>query len=225
MPDFLTNAWFSVDLDTAGGSLKYVYVFAKGKAAAPLPPAAAAPATDGPWRFKEVRVFTRLDNARVVKATHDTSGGQVDLEVSGKAYQLCPDGAEQLRLVWKFDRAVDALSNGQKVSPTLDASLITRSGGCTGGLGSRTVFSFGGSNGQVNPFDEKETAIIDGSRLWPSTAGRISVTKEPQRVASTGVSVDTRPFGEGRTRAWFSLDIDSPGGSVKYVYLFERAGK
>ena len=78
------RAWFSLDIATPGGTVKYIYLYAQGGAAGARPAAAAA-STGGPWQLSGVRAFPKLTQARVLRATHDATGGTVDVEVRGDA--------------------------------------------------------------------------------------------------------------------------------------------
>ncbi len=70
----------------------------------------SAPQSVGPppgaWRFKEVRVFNNLKEARVLKAKHDTSGGEAELQLDGEANNLCPGGDDRRegKLHWRPGR-------------------------------------------------------------------------------------------------------------------------
>ena len=101
-----------------------------------------------------------------------------------------------IRFTWRFDRPVAGLADGDPVSARLEATPLSATGGCKGGLAARS----------------------------PSGAGRVfaNPTSAEARTQTGTVNVDTRPVYADRKRAWFSVDIDTSGGAVKYPYEYER---
>lgn len=184
-----------------------------------------SPPQSGTWTFYKVRVFSDLNsNASIVKEKYDSSGGQVEINVNGNVYGLCPGGAETLRFDWNFNGSITPVNPGKGVSASLEASAAYGKP-CTGGLASRTVFAMYGSNGQVNPFNAEETSAIDGGRFYWESGNRLWAN--PSAGATRGgftVKVNDKATLPGKNRAWFSLNIETPAGSVRYVYLYQMGG-
>jgi hypothetical protein len=183
---------------------------------------AAHVASAATWGLAETRVFSGLKDVTVVAQKFDATGGFVEMELSGTLYGFCPGGVERIRMEWRFDRDVSRVSGGEKLTATLDARQTGVRAPCTDSYSRRLTFSFGGSNGAVNPFGPAETALINGSIFWPSSGARIFARDDNRKGPLTGsINIDPREPGPDRPMAWFSFLVATSGGNYEIVYLYD----
>lgn len=174
-------------------------------------------------KFKEIRVFNILnENGSIVNERYDQNGGSIDVNVQGKAYELCPGGAETMRFTWQFAQTIATLTPASKVSASIEASQVSSSPPCTIGIAARSLVVMHGNNGVVSPFSGDEslkmeglTKSEDGTRYWADPGS------DPNAGVSAILVSEEASNGPEREFAWFEFFISTSGGDLRYVYLYD----
>ncbi|HEX8266312.1 MAG TPA: hypothetical protein VF596_12980 [Pyrinomonadaceae bacterium] len=184
------------------------------------------------WTFKEVRVFRKMDGryGNVVREQFNINGGSVDIILSGNISNFCPGGTETLRFNWKFPDNISRLNRGGGFGVSLEAGQIGRSGTCQSAMAARSYLSLGECCYALFTDKDKEYSLLESGRIYSAYPPRAVPNDEfnGKPVGFAKVVVDDRVPQAEKTVAVFIIDIAVPtdpgGGTVKYVYIYERSG-
>src|SRR5919205_1073937 len=107
------------------------------------------------WGFREIKMFNNSIPGllQILHYQADTHGGEVEVEVSGKALNECPGGDEKLRFTWTFEGDITTATQGSVFSYTAHAEKGATGNPCPPGFAAdRSMMDIIGSSGAGSPF-------------------------------------------------------------------------
>jgi hypothetical protein len=162
----------------------------------------------------------------------DTNGGDVVVEINGKAAGLCPDGTESLRFRWRFANDITTIHSGSMINVALEAGQVRSTGSCGTSMADRSSFAVTGSSGVGSGFPDSETRFLEVERIYTKQDG-VFGHFQTNHTSSAILGVSTEPWPHGAPPdaklAFFQVIIITPtaegGGILRYTYIYEKGAK
>ncbi len=189
---------------------------------------ATARSQSGGWRLKEIKVFTKLsDYSAVTTETYDKFGGNVEINVDGRALGACPGGSEKIGFRWSFVGDMSRIANGGSFTVNL-AGGASEAGACAGKRPFSALSSMAarGSKGGKCPLSDEETRFVDGERFFNTEDRKYYVyASESQTTSSTSIAVSDYRIAPQNPLAYFEIQLGTRAGDlIRYVYIYQIDG-
>ena len=188
---------------------------------------ATAEAQSGSWRLKDIQVFTKMGGySQITSEKYDKTGGNVEINSSGNALDLCPGGSEKMRFTWNFVGDMSTISNGGAVPVNLSAGVLSTGKPCRlGSIGDFSVLSIYGGSGGSSPFSADVNKQIDSDRFHRNDNQYYVNASGGPASSTTSLGINAGPNLSQYPLAYFDLTVGTRAGDIiRYVYIYESAG-
>lgn len=188
----------------------------------------AAAQSPGLWALQRIVVANGLNQfATIMDEHYDSSGGEVDVSVDGRALDLCSGGFERMHFKWRFPQDITRASDGGALSVSLEAGPAGQKEPCNGAIAAISDISIAGSAGISFPLSDDDMKVMDVDRFFSRNYGDAWAGRDP-RTGLGSVGLNTREPVEGRPFAYFFIRIGLRGtgpGELRYVYIYQRGAE
>lgn len=185
-------------------------------------------AQGGSWVFYDVRVFkTMSPYSAVTSETFSKAGGDVEINIDGKALGACPGGSEKMRFTWRFAGDMTSIANGGSFRVSLNAGIASQGGTCAGRnpYSVHSSISAVGSKGMKSPFNDADSGTIDGDRFYRLDDKYYAYAGDEPRNANPGLAISNYKIEPRLPNGYFVITIGTRAGdTVQYVYVYRASG-
>lgn len=173
-----------------------------------------------PWKFSRTYTYKKWDYAQIEKENITLDGGTLDLVLSGKAANICPEGSERIRITWRFDQDISQFNPGDTFGAKLEARMTGVGGDCNGGLSYRT-FAFIRSGVSSISWSDIVGKRMDGDRFQDKSGDRANPDSNGPNAESSVLMVSSGEPYPDRPLAGFVVYVGGPGGEMAYLYAYQ----
>jgi hypothetical protein len=141
----------------------------------------AAAQSPGLWALQRMVVANGLNQFATITDEHyDSSGGEVDVSVDGRALDLCSGGFERMHFKWRFPQDITRVSDGGALSVSLEAGPAGQKESCNGAIAAISDISIAGSAGISFPLSDDDMKVMDVDRFFSRNYGDAWAGRDPR---------------------------------------------
>lgn len=185
-------------------------------------------AQGGSWGYYDVRVFKKMSPyGAVTSESFGKGGGDVEINIDGRALGACPGGSEKMKFTWRFAGDMSTIANGGSFRVNLSAGIASQGGACAGRnpYSVHSTISAVGSKGMKSPFTDAESSTIDGDRFYRLDDKYYAYAGDEPRTANPGLAISNYKIEPRLPNGYFVITIATRAGdTIQYVYIYRGSG-